>query len=422
MDFDDSPSEATFRARVRVWLAAQAPAVLHNALVASAAQTTSSVHLPHLPGTDAVAESKDWQARKAAGGWACIHWPVDCGGQGSSAMERVIWQQEEGAYAQLSHLFVIGHGMAGPTVIAHGNEAQQQRYLAPIVSGAEVWCQLFSEPSGGSDLAGLRTRARREGTDDGEGWLIDGQKIWTTHAHLADFGLLLARTDPSVAKHAGLTMFVIDMKAPGVEVRRIRQMTGERHFSEVFFSGARVPDSQRIGPVGGGWKVALTTLMNERLHLAAAIPTGVPELFDLCCELQTPEGRPIDDPAVRARLATWVARSRGLQWTMARTMSALSSGNPPGPENSVGKLVAGAMAQEVCAFALDLLGPAGAVIEDGPARRSFQKMLLSAPAIRVGGGTAEIQRNILAEQVLGLPADPRADKGLPFNQIPSGRS
>ena len=417
MDFDDSPREALFRVQARDWLAAHAPVALHDALAASAAQTTSSVHLPHLPGLDEVAESKAWQARKAADGWACIHWPADYGGRGASPIERVIWQQEEGVYAQLSHLFVVGHGMAGPTLITHGTEAQKQRWLPPIVSGAEVWCQLFSEPSGGSDLAGLRTRAQRAGDD----WVVDGQKIWTTHAHLADLGLLLARTDPTVAKHEGLTMFAIDMRDHGVEVRRIRQMTGERHFSEVFFSGAQVPDAQRIGPVGGGWKVALTTLMNERLHLAAAIPTGVPELFDLCCELQTHEGRPIDDPAVRTRLATWVARSRGLQWTMARTLSALSSGKPPGPENSIGKLVAGELAQEVCAFALDLLGPAGAAVEDGEARRSFQKMLLSAPAIRVGGGTAEIQRNILAEQVLGLPADLRADKGLPFNRIPTGR-
>ena len=418
MDFDDSPYEAAFRAQARDWLAAHAPAALHDALAASAAQTTSSVNLPHLRGLDEVAESKAWQARKAADGWACIHWPADYGGRGASPIERVVWQQEEGAYSQLSHLFVVGHGMAGPTLITHGTEAQKRRWLPPIVSGTEVWCQLFSEPSGGSDLAGLRTRAQRDGDD----WIVDGQKIWTTHAHLADLGLMLARTDPTVAKHEGLTMFAIDMRAPGVEVRRIRSMTGERHFSEVFFSGARVLDAQRIGPVGGGWKVALTTLMNERLQLAAAIPTGVPELFDLCCELQTPEGRPIDDPAVRIRLATWVARSRGLQWTMARTLSALSNGKPPGPENSIGKLVAGELAQEVCTLALDLLGPAGSVVEAGDARRSFQKMLLSAPAIRVGGGTAEIQRNILAEQVLGLPADIRADKGVPFNRIPTGRN
>ncbi len=417
MDFEDSPEEAAFRAQARAWLAAHAPAALHDALAASAAQTTSSVHLPQLGAMDPLSASKDWQARKAAAGWACIHWPVEYGGRGASPIERVIWQQEEGLYAQLSHLFAVGHGMAGPTLIAHGTQAQKHRHLPPIVSGAKVWCQLFSEPSGGSDLAGLRTRARR----DGDGWVIDGQKIWTTHGHLADWGLLLARTDPTLPKHEGLTMFAIDMKSPGVESRTIRQMTGERHFSEVFFSGARLPDAQRIGPVGGGWKVALTTLMNERLHLAAAISTGVPEFFDLCCELETPDGRLIDDPVVRARLATWMARTRGLQWTMARTLSALSSGKPPGPENSIGKLVAGEIAQELCAFALDLMGPAGAVIEEGQARRSFQKMLLSAPAIRVGGGTAEIQRNILAEQVLGLPADLRADKGLPFDRIPSGR-
>ena len=252
MDFDDSPHEAAFRTQARDWLAAHAPSALQGALAASAAQTTSSVHLPHLPGMDEVAESKAWQARKAADGWACIHWPAAYGGRGASPIERVVWQQEEGAYSQLSHLFVVGHGMAGPTVIAHGTEAQKQRWLPPIVSGAEVWCQLFSEPSGGSDLAGLRTRAQRDGDD----WIVDGQKIWTTHAHLADLGLLLARTDPTVAKHEGLTMFAIDMRAPGVEVRRIRSMTGERHFSEVFFSGARIPDAQRIGPVGGGWRVA----------------------------------------------------------------------------------------------------------------------------------------------------------------------
>ena len=332
-------------------------------------------------------------------------------------MQRVIWQQEEGPYAQLSHLFVVGHGMAGPTLIAHGSEAQKQRYLKPIVSGDAVWCQLFSEPSGGSDLAGLRSRAQR----DGEHWIVNGQKIWTTHAQVADYGILLVRTDPTVAKHEGLTMFIVDMKSPGVEVRTIRQMTGEYHFNEVFFSDVRVPDANRVGPVGGGWRVSLTTLMNERLQLAAAIPTGVPEFFALCCELDTPDGKPIDDPAVRARLATWVARQRGLQWTMMRTLSALSGGKPPGPENSIGKLVAGEIAQDLCAFALDLQGPAGAIVDEHGAGRSFQKMLLTAASIRVGGGIAEIQRNILAEQVLGLPPDIRADKGMPFNKIPTGK-
>lgn len=419
MDFDDTPEEAAFRAQARAWIDANAPKHLHEGIVASMAQTTSSVHPPEIEGVDPIAASKDWQARKQAAGWACIHWPTQYGGRAAAPIERVIWQQEEGPYAQLSNLFVVGHGMAGPTLIAHGTQAQKQRHLPPIASGEEVWCQLFSEPSGGSDLAGLRSHARRDGND----WVVNGQKTWTTHAQVADFGIMLVRTDPTVPKHQGLTMLIVDMKSPGVEVRPIRQMTGELHFNEVFFTDVRLPDANRIGDAGGGWRVSLTTLMNERLQLAAAIPTGVPEFFEWCCEFEMPAGgRPIDDPAVRARLATWIARSRGLQWTMMRTISALSSGRPPGPENSIGKLVAGDIAQDLCAFALDLQGPAGALVDDPGARRSFQKMLLSSPAIRVGGGTAEIQRNILAEQVLGLPADLRADKGVPFNQIPTGHN
>jgi alkylation response protein AidB-like acyl-CoA dehydrogenase len=418
MDFNDSPDGAAFRAQARAWIAAHAPEQLLAGLQAAAAQTTSSVHPPEIEGQDPVAISKSWQQSKADGGWACLHWPVQYGGRGASPIQRVIWQQEEGLYAQLSNLFVVGHGMAGPTLIAHGTQAQKERYLKPIVSGAQVWCQLFSEPSGGSDLAGLRSRASFEGGH----WIVNGQKIWTTHAQMADYGLLLVRTDPTVAKHEGLTMFLIDMKAPGVQVRPIRQMTGEHHFNEVFFTDVRLGDDCRIGPVGGGWRVGLTTLMNERLQLAAAIPTGVAEFFALCCELDTPTGKPIDDPAVRARLASAIARQRGLQWTMMRTLSALSGGKPPGPENSIGKLVAGDIAQDLCALALDLHGPAGAVFDEhGGQQRSFQKMLLTAASIRVGGGTAEIQRNILAEQVLGLPPDLRADKGMPFNKIPTGK-
>ena len=417
MNFEDTPEEAAFRLLARAWIEANAPHKLLHGLQAAIAQTTSSVHPPEIHGFDPVTISKAWQARKADAGWACLQWPSQYGGRDATPIQRVIWQQEEGIYAQLSNLFVVGHGMAGPTLIQHGTQAQKDEYLKPIVSGAAVWCQLFSEPSGGSDLAGLRSRAQRSGDD----WIINGSKIWTTHGQFADWGLMIVRTDPSVPKHEGLTMFIVDMKAPGVEARPIRQMTGEMHFCEVFFTDVRVPDKNRIGTVGGGWRVSLTTLMNERLQLAAAIPTGVPEFFDLCCELETPTGRPIEEPAVRARLATWIARQRGLQWAMMRTISALSAGRPPGPENSIGKLVAGEIAQDLCAFALDLQGPAGALLDEGGAGRSFQKMLLTSPAIRVGGGTAEIQRNILAEQVLGLPPDIRADKGMPFNKIPTGR-
>ena len=418
MTFDDTPEEAAFRAAARAWLEANAPARYREALAATAAHTTSSVHLPEIAGVDVLAVCRAWQAQKFAAGWACLNWPVEFGGRGAPAIQRVIWQQEEGVYAQLSQVFAVGHGMAGPTIIAHGSDWQKAQFLKPIASGAALWCQLFSEPSGGSDLAGLLTRARP--VDDG--WVVDGQKIWTTHAQIAEFGLLLARTDPAVPKHEGLTMFILDMRSPGVEVRPIRQITGEATFNEVFLTGVRIPSENAIGRVGDGWRVSLTTLMNERLSLAAAIPTGVRELIDFCCRFETPQGLAIDDPAVRQRLATWAARASGLEHTMMRTISALSGGRAPGPENSIGKLVAGDMVQELAAYALDLQGPGGAVMAEDEGARRFQQMLLSAAAIRIGGGTAEIQRNIIAERVLGLPPETRVDKAVPFNAIPSART
>ena len=413
MNFDDTPDQSAFRADAKAWLDANAPTRWAAELAGEARRATSTVHAPHLKGVDSVIAGRDWQRRKYEGGWACLHWPRAFGGRDATPIQRVIWQQEEGVYAQLSHIFAVGHGMAGPTLMAHGSEAQKSRYLQPIASGAELWCQLFSEPAAGSDLAGLRTRAEPHGTD----WILNGQKIWTTHAQIADFGLLLARTDSTVAKHAGLTMFILDMQSPGVEVRPIRQMTGESTFNEVFLTDVRIPAGRLIGRAGGGWAISLTTLMNERLALAAAIPTGVPELIDFCAAFETERGRAIDDPAVRARLATWVARASGLRTTMLRSISALSHGKQPGPENSIGKLVSGEMMQDIAAFALDLQGAAGAVIQPDETAARFQKMFLSAPSIRIGGGTAEIQRNIIAERILGLPPDVRVDKGVPFDQL-----
>ena len=409
MNFDDTPDEAAFRAEARAWLDQNAPSGLHDALAAYASKATSTVHVPHLPGVDALAACRAWQRRKHDGGWACVQWPRAHGGRSASAIQRVIWQQEEGLYSLMSQVFAVGHGMAGPTLLAHGTEVQKDRYLPAIAAGKELWCQLFSEPGGGSDLAGLRTRAQITGDEV----ILNGQKIWTTHAQIADFGLLLARTDPDVAKHQGLSMFVLDMRLPGIDIRPIRQMTGEATFTEVFMTDVRIPVTNMIGRPGEGWRVALTTLMNERLSLAASIPTGVQELVNFCCRFMTPQGPAIDDSAVRARIATWAARASGLEHAMMRTISALSSGRQPGPENSIGKLVAGEMVQDLASFALDLEGPAGAIIpvEEGAGR--FQQMLLSAASIRIGGGTAEIQRNIIAERILGLPPEPRVDKAVP---------
>jgi len=411
MNFDDTPQEAAFRADARAWLDANAPKEWFEDLQKSTVQSVN------IRGVDIMAASKSWQKKKADAGWACLHWPREYGGRGATPIERVIWTQEEGAYSKLNRPFGIGQGMCGPTMMAYANEDQKRRFLPPLASGEEVWCQLFSEPAGGSDLAGLRTRAERDGDD----WVINGQKIWTSGAHYSDYAILITRTDPTVAKHKGLTMFFLSMKTPGVEIRPIKQVNGQSGFNEVFFTDVRIPDSQRLGKVGDGWQVSLVTLMNERLSIGAGYQTGFPELFDWCCEFETANGLAVDDPSVRSRLAQWAVRNSGLKYTGYRAISAMSKGQTPGPENSIGKLVGGPMSQEIAMFALDLQAQAGSLNDEvlSEAAGRFQAMLLRSPATRIEGGTDEILRNIIAERVLGLPADIRVDKDLPFNQIPT---
>jgi len=414
MNFDDTPDEARFRTEVRAWIQANAPRHLQAEL------ELAGFGQPALRSGDVLAASKAWQKTKSDAGWACLHWPVEYGGRGASPIERVIWQQEEGVYSKLAGSFIIGQGMIGPTLMAYAAEPHKQRYLPPLASGEEVWCQLFSEPAAGSDLAGLRTRAERVVGDAGGDWLINGQKIWTSGAHYSDHGMILTRTDATAAKHDGLTMFFLDMKSPGVEVRPIKQVNGQSGFNEVYFNDVRVPDHQRLGSVGQGWRVSLTTLMNERLSIGAGMPTGFPELLEFCRTFDTGDGLAINNPAVRAKLATWAVRTSGLKYTAYRSISALSKGQTPGPENSIGKLVAGTTLQEIAAFALDLQGASGALVDAAQPSASarFQAMLLRSPATRIEGGTDEILRNIIAERVLGLPPDLRADRGMPFNQIP----
>lgn len=409
MNFDDTPQEAEFRRELRTWLDANAPVELLPELKASGFGFFA------LKSVDPLVAAKAWQKRKAQGGWSCLHWPKEYGGRGATPIERVIWQQEEGPYGLLSFPFVIGHGMCGPTLLAYATDEQKRRHLPPLTSGEEIWCQLFSEPAAGSDLAGLRTRAERHGED----WVVNGQKVWTSGAHYSDFGILLVRTDPALPKHRGLTMFFLDMKSPGIDIRPIRQINGQSGFNEVYFADVHIPDSQRLGDVGGGWQAALTTLMNERLSIGASMPTGFPELFEFCSQLPMAEGRAIDDRSVRAKLATWAVRSSGLKYTGFRTISALSKGETPGPENSISKLVAGNTMQEIATFALDLQGMMGVGTEaaDG-SMKLFQAMLMRSPATRIEGGSDEILRNIIAERVLGLPPDVRVDKDLPFKDIP----
>jgi alkylation response protein AidB-like acyl-CoA dehydrogenase len=409
MNFDDTPQEAAFRAEARKWIDANAPKEFEEEL------SKSSIGRIGLAKHDVVEVAKAWQKKKAEGGWACLHWPKEYGGRGASPIEKVIWQQEEGIYGKLMHPFAVGEGMCGPTLMAFGSEEHKRRYLPKLAAGEEIWCQLFSEPSGGSDVAGLRTRAEKKGNN----WIINGQKIWTSGAHYSDYGLLITRTDPTVPKHKGLTMFFLDMKSKGVDVRPIRQANAMQEFNEVYFTDVVIPDSQRLGAVGDGWNVSLTTLMNERMSSGARLATGFPEIFEFCSNLMTEDGLAIDNRATRSKLANWAVKASGLKYTSYRAVSALSKGERPGPENSIGKLVAGTLLQDIAAYALDLEGAAGVLTgtDEEEALGKFQQMLLTSPSMRIAGGTDEILRNIIAERVLGLPGDIRVDKDVPFNKI-----
>ena len=319
----------------------------------------------------------------------------------------------------------IGHGMCAPTLVVWGNETQRDRFLRPLFTGEEIWCQLFSEPSAGSDIAGLATRATR--TD--LGWMINGQKVWTTMAHRASWGLLIARSDPDAVKHAGLTAFVLDMSAPGVEVRPLYQMTGEAEFNEVFFDEVFVPDEDRLGPVGGGWKVAVTTLMNERVSIGGGIPQQgegpikylMERYLGLCAS--QPQSAALHRQDV---VELWV-RAETLRLLNIR-LAQLRTPGEPGPEGSIGKILSAQLNKDIYSELVQLLGPEGMLF--GPYARvrptnameysTPQKAFLRSRANSIEGGTTEIMRNILAERMLGMPGDSRSDKGIPWNQIPRG--
>jgi alkylation response protein AidB-like acyl-CoA dehydrogenase len=413
MDFNDTPAEAEFRADVRRFLDA-------NARRKSTAQTAHrGRYIPDANMAESLARAKAWQAKKADAGFAAITWPKQVGGRGGSPIEQVIYNQEEAKYAVPRGVFEIGLGMCIPTMMTYGSPAQLERYVRPALRGEEVWCQLFSEPSGGSDLAALRTRAVRDGDD----WIINGQKIWTSGAHFADFGIIVTRTDPDVPKHQGLTFFFLSMKSPGIEVRRIKQISGTSNFNEVFFTDVRVPDSQRLGKVGDGWKVSLTTLMNERLAVGDAPGPDFDDIFALARTLELDDGPAIRNPAVREKLADWYVKTVGLKYTKFRTMTALSRGQTPGPEASITKLVSASKLQEIASYGIDLMGTAGGVTdaELAPMEAWFQEAFLYAPGLRIAGGSDEILRNIIAERVLGMPGDIRIDKDVPFRELKTGK-
>jgi alkylation response protein AidB-like acyl-CoA dehydrogenase len=408
MDFSDTPEEAAFRAAARAFLDANAAAK------SNAARTYRSRAF----NAEDVAHSKAWQAKKAAAGFAGFHWPKKYGGREGTQMQAIIFAQEEENYLVPPGIFNQGVGMALPTIMTCGTQAQIDRYARPALFGEEVWCQLFSEPAAGSDLAGLRTRATRDGGD----WLINGQKVWTSNAHFSQFAMLVARSNPDAPKHQGLTFFILDMATEGVEVRRIKQISGTSNFCEVFLTDVRIPDSQRLGAVGDGWKVAMTMLANERFTVGQAEGPDFDDIFRLAKLVMLEDGPAVNDSAVREKLAAWYCQAQGLKYTRLRMQTALSRGKTPGPEASIAKLVSATKLQEIAACGVDLLGQAGAVMdpETAPFDAWFQHALLYAPGKRIAGGTDEILRNIIAERVLKMPADIRVDKDIPFNKIPAG--
>lgn len=406
MDFNDTPEEAAFRAEARAFL--EANATLETKSETPGAETEANY----------LKRAKAWQKLKYDNKWACLHWPEAYGGRGASPMELIIWQEEESRFDVPTGIFAIGQGMCGPTMMAYATDEQNRELLPKMASGEEIWCQLFSEPAGGSDLANLRTKAVRDGDD----WVINGQKIWTSGAQFSDWAILVTRSDPTVAKHKGLTFFFLSMHSPGVEVKPIRQVSGAAGFNEVYFTDVRIPDSQRLGEPGDGWKVSITTLMNERLAVGSARGADFQEIFDLACKVEI-DGKPaIESGMVRTRLANWYCQFSGLKYTRARVQSALSRGDTPGPENSITKVVSANKLQEIGSFGMELMDMGGILSSEEVigSDNMFQSAFMAAPGFRIAGGTDEILRNIIAERVLGLPQDIRVDKGIPFNEVPQG--
>ena len=410
MDFDDAPDDAAYRQRCRAFLRA-------NLQPRAESEVRGYRRGEDEPGV--VAEARAFQRQKWEAGFAGISWPTQWHGQGGSVIQQMIYDQEEANFRTSVNAIGLQLGICIPTLCRWGTQQQRDRYAPAALKGEEVWCQFYSEPAGGSDLGALRTRAER----DGDEWVINGSKIWTLLAHEADWGVLIARSDFDKPKHAGLTFFFLSTKSPGLEMRRIKQMSGASHFNETFFNNVRIPDSQRLGPVDGGWKVAMSLLMGERYSLYDDFGPSFKELFALTKTLRIGEAPAIDDPAVQEALADFYVKATGLRFTRHRIMTSLSRGEPAGPEASIGKVVAASKIQEAAAYGLDLLGGVGiASGPDMPLGGIFEESFLDSPAFRIAGGTDEILRNTIAERILGLPQDPRADKGIPFRDIPTGRS
>lgn len=409
VDFDDTAELAAFRARAAAWLSANvAKRVDERALDLFGERDDDASH---------IADAQEAQARVFEAGFAGLMWPKEYGGRGLTPLHEIVWSQEASRFALPLEVFSVGLGMGGPTVITWGTEEQKARWLPPILRGEEIWCQLFSEPNAGSDVAAVQTRAIR----DGEEWIVNGQKVWTSGAHYSKWGMLLARTDPNVPKHQGLSYFIIDMRQPGVEVRPLRQMTGGANFNEVYFTDARVPNDDLIGGEGMGWSVALTTLMNERMSIGALGALSGSGVFDAVVRLldrigQRTGRRPQDDPARRDELTELYVRGQVMRYNSQRIISKLARGEIPTAEGSVAKLFMTDLLRRLANFAVEVQGAPGVLDRDDAVDRATWSLAFQGyPGLRIAGGTDEIMKNIIGERVLGLPGEPRTDKGLPFS-------
>ncbi len=403
MDFDDSPEEAAFRAEARAWLD-------EHAIPKGHADDFSRGFFEldadwNLLG----ARSRAWQRRLFDAGWAGVSYPKEFGGRGGTTMQELIFAQEMANYGVHTGTFAVAHTMVGPAILEFGTQAQKDRHLEAMLCGDEEWCQLFSEPGAGSDLAGLSTRAVR----DGDEWVVNGQKVWTSSADRSQWGILLARTDPDVPKHRGITYFLLDMATPGIEIRPLRQMTGDSHFSEVFLTDVRIPADNVLGGEAGinqGWRAAMHTLANERNMIGSASSDD-----DLIGLVALARSRGLeDDPDVRQELALVHTDAALLDYLGYRMQTALSRGEAPGPETSVLKLVYGRFLRRTTGLAKRLMGAEGMLTgENGEWSGYFGYRFLWAPHSGIAGGTNEVQRNIIGERVLGLPSEPRPDRAVP---------
>jgi alkylation response protein AidB-like acyl-CoA dehydrogenase len=394
-----------FRARARAWLEANAPRRAADDEAEAETRGQAAV----------IAEQKAFQAKLYDAGFAGITWPKEYGGQGLTGVEQIVWSQESRDYDLPNGVFFIGLSMPGNTILEVGSEEQKKRYLPPMLRGEEIWCQLFSEPGAGSDVASLQTSAVR----DGDEWVLNGQKVWTSGAQYSDYGAILARTDPARPKHEGISMFIVDMHAPGVTVRPLKVATGHSPFNEVYFDNVRLPADALIGEENKGWAAAVVMLRHERIAIGTMGASRTsPLAFDSLRDLAAGLGR-TSDQGVRRELAELYARGKAMQLFALLLRQEAQAGRMPGARGSVAKLAGSELARFAGNVAADVLGDQLAAF-DSEDVQAVTTSIVAAPGSAIAGGTSEIQRNIIGERVLGLAKDPGVDRATPFNQLRVG--